>query len=202
MDACILYDASKKYHSPKIKVSNIAKWRNRKMTGTGLTKKASLQKMIDRAIFELNISKNMTTCSSIRKKVFNQHFEANSLLSVLNADFDLFSKDEKIVRKSLEFSLKAIDKLAIPILDMTKFQVYGVCLLFHLVMIGYRTDYEEFGGEDLIANYKKRTNAKKVANNTNISSKVVTYCTVEEEEEEEVVPEKLVNDNVLDNWDD
>lgn len=200
MDVSILYDASKKYYFPKNKVSNIVKWKDNKMSGTGLTKKASLQKMIDRAIFELNISKNMTICSSIRNKVFNQHFEANSVLSVLNADFDLFSKDETIILKSLEFSLKAIDKLAIPILDMTKFQVYGVCLLFHLVMIGFRTDYETFGAEDLIANYKKRNNAKKVANNTNISN-FVTYCTVEEEEEE-VISEKLVNDNVQDNWDD
>lgn len=200
MDVPILYDASKKYYFPKNKVSNIAKWKDHKMTGTGLTKKASLQKMIDRAIFELNISKNMTICSSIRNKVFNQHFETNSLLSVLNADFDLFSKDEKIILKSLEFSLKAIEKLKIHILDMTKFQVYGVCLLFHLIMIGFRTDYETFGAEDLIANYKKQNNAKKVSNNTNISN-VITYCTVEEEKEE-VVPEKLVNHNVQDNWDD
>ena len=200
MDLPILYDASKKYYFPKNKVSNIAKWKDHKMTGSGLTKKASLQKMIDRAIFELNISKNMTICSSIRNKVFNQHFEANSLLSVLNADFDLFSKDEKIILKSLEFSLKAIDKLEIPILDMTKFQVYGVCLLFHLVMIGFRTDYETFGAEDLIANYKKRNNAKKVANNTKTNNNIISYCTVEEEDE--VVPEKLINDNVLDNWDD
>lgn len=199
MDVPILYDASKKYYFPKNKVFNIAKWKDYKMSGSGLTKKVSLQKMIDRAIFELNISKNMTICSSIRNKVFNQHFEANSLLSILNADFDLFSKDEKIILKSLEFSLKAIEKLAIPILDMSKFQVYGVCLLFHLVMIGFRTDYETFGAEDLIANYKKRNNTKKVANNTNVSN-FVTYCTVEEEDE--VVPEKLVNDNVLDNWDD
>ena len=105
MDVSILYDASKKYYFPKNKVSNIAKWKDHKMTGSGTTKKASLQKMIDRAIYELNVSKNMTTCSSIRNKVFNQHFEANSLLSVLNVDFDLFSKDEKIILKSLEFSL-------------------------------------------------------------------------------------------------
>jgi len=67
-------------------------------------------------------------------------------------------------------------------------------------MIGFRTDYETFGAEDLIANYKKRNNAKKVVNNTKTNNNIISYCTVEEEDE--VVPEKLVNDNVLDNWDD
>ena len=195
-----VYNASLKYYCGKNKVSNIITWKNRK---SNEMKREFINKMIDRAVFELNISRSSQKRSLIISKLYNRNFETNKLLSILNADFDLFSKDVNVTKKSIEFSLKAISDLGLPISDLDKFQIYGICLLFQTILCGFRCDDSDIGfgnAEDLI--YLRKKSQEKKKKNVVKASDCKVLCTVEDEDDDVAFEEeKIVNDNIPESWD-
>lgn len=156
-----------------------------------------IRKNLYQILTELKIPKlyHVSLLNTIYRHDFDATIFINKIHSKSNGNFDIFN--DKLIHDSVRVCLSVFHEMNMLPDSFQPFQKVGLCVLTQFVLISGRKDLQEFGVVDNLIKKWKKTTVKK--NGIPIVEVPIVSINFAEGKSDEI---KIVNENVLDNWDD
>lgn len=193
------------------KMNHFLSWTNSK-SGMNGTNEREIRSMLTQILKELMIPS--TIVNHIISCVYSYDFDASRLVNQIKKNstkFDLFHKEKKVVEESVNAVLITIQVLRVNITSLNEVQKAGLCIFCQLILQGARNEFDGFGtSEDLIKEWKKAENMKKIKENEKIEKERKEMERLKFEEEKKIYEEKKEEEEIFkqneedipDSWDD
>jgi len=179
-----------------------------KNSDSNCNKKYNVRTMLNQILSELSLKDG----EILLKKLYNSSYDSSVVNLIYNRCkyFDVLSNDKQTSVNSIKIVIDVAKHLNLNISSYNNKQLAGLSIYFQLILMGLRSDFEGFGAEDLIKNSLKRmkkekleeVNKQKNANDLLLKEmiKISIKSSEDDEDDEEKKEDKIINENVLDNW--
>ena len=203
----------KSFYSDKLR--SFLSWSTTKCSMNGTSDKY-IRGMLGQILKELHIPSTMIP--GILNTIYIRDFDASRLVNKVydlsKPVFDVLSKDENVRNTSIQSALLSLKHCKTHIDGLNNIQQAGLCVFVQFVLSGGRNDIEGFGvcvdyvdkWKKIDQQYKKKEYQEKLKQQKLECERSITY-TVDDDVENEIdvlrnEKETLINDNVLDSWED